>query len=278
MGDLFWNKIFGAILGTFLIVFALNEVSHILYHPHELEEPAYVIEVVELGAGPEEPAGPFDLGAALMAASASNGARQARKCAACHTFDEGGATLQGPNLWNIVGRTTANVAGFGYSGSMRELGGAWDYDSLWGFLENPRAYLPGTAMSFAGLRKEDQRADLIAYLQAQSGSPVAFPAAFDAAPAEAAAAALVDEASQASGALADMVEDASETASELADATVEAVEHTAEAVGDMTDDAQEAADEIVADETVNGAIDDIMDDVTETATPDESGDADPSDD
>jgi len=271
MGDLFWNKIFGAILGTFLVVFALNEVSHILYHPHELEEPAYVIEVAELGAGPVEPEGPFDLGAALMAASSSNGARQARKCAACHTFEQGGSTLQGPNLWDVVGRQTANVEGFGYSGSLREFGGSWDYDRLWGFLENPRAYMNGTAMSFAGLRKEDDRADLIAYLQTLSASPVTFPAPLAAAaPVEEAGAARMDDEIARAEALADMIENASEPALEATDELMDAAGEAVDAASDM------AAD--VEDNTAD-AMNDVAEDVVDAVTPvSEPSDAEPSDD
>jgi cytochrome c len=181
MDGLFWNKIFGAVLGTFLIVFALNEASHILVHPHELEQPAYVIEIPEGTAGEVAPEAAVDIGALLAAANPTTGATFARTlCGSCHTFMEGEPTLTGPNLWNIVNRPVASVD-FAFTPAMRAHGGVWSYERLWAYLGSPPRDVPGTAMTFAGLPREDQRANVVAYLGTLSGSPAPFPAPLPAA-------------------------------------------------------------------------------------------------
>ena len=187
MGDLFWNKVFGAVLGTLLAVFALREGAHMLVHPHELEEAAYPIEVPEENTGETEVVEQVDIGAALAAANPGSGETFARTlCGSCHTFVEGGPTLTGPNLWNVVNRDIAGVDGFAYTSAMQDQEGVWTYEHLWSYLESPARSVPGTAMTFAGLPREDQRANIIAYLGTLSANPVPFPeplAAADEAPA-----------------------------------------------------------------------------------------------
>jgi cytochrome c len=187
-GDLFWNKIFGSILGTLLVVFALNEISHDLVHAATLEKPAYPIEVKEAPAGgaPAGPAQPDDVGALLAAANKDQGAQLAKTlCTSCHNFDENGANMTGPNLYGVVGRQVATHAGFNYTPAMKGKGGNWTYEALWTYLEAPQKVVPGTAMTFTGLPKKDQRANVIAYLSTLSHSPVPFPAPGAAAPASA---------------------------------------------------------------------------------------------
>jgi cytochrome c len=195
MGDLFWNKVFGALGGTFIAVIGLKEASHMLVHEHEIEQAAYVIEVPEDGgAAPVEEA-PVDVGAALAAANPTVGDTFAHTlCGSCHTFDEGGATLTGPNLYGVVDRPVASHEGFTYTPAMQEHGGDWTYQRLWDYLAAPQKVVPGTAMTFAGLPREDQRANVIAYLGTLSHDPVPYPAplpppapAEDAAPADDAA-------------------------------------------------------------------------------------------
>ena len=116
-------------------------------------------------------------GAALAAGDADKGAKIYKKCKACHTLDEGGKNKVGPNLWNIVGAAKARSAGFGYSSAMRSKGGTWTYEDLSAFLEGPRAYLKGTKMAFAGVKKARDRANLIAFLRSLSASPAPLPRA-----------------------------------------------------------------------------------------------------
>ena len=89
----------------------------------------------------------------------------ARKCTACHTFDQGGANRVGPNLWGVLGRTKAAVDGFSYSAAMADHGGIWGYQEMHDFLDKPKDYLPGTKMAFAGLRRPAEIADIIAYMR-----------------------------------------------------------------------------------------------------------------
>lgn len=185
MGDLFWNKIAGVVIGTVLAVLGIKEVGHLLvptHAAHELtdENTSYPVDWAAIeagGSGEAEPVeqGPTDYGLLLANADMSNGERVARRCAACHTFDEGGANGVGPNLWNVVNRAIASHEGFSYSAALQGLGGEWTYERLNHFIESPNSYAPGTAMSFRGLGDEAQRMDLIAYLRSLSNDPAPLP-------------------------------------------------------------------------------------------------------
>ena len=112
----------------------------------------------------------------LAAADVAAGKKSARKCSACHTFDEGGANKIGPNLWNIVNRPIASDGDFAYSKALKgKAGGTWTYEELDAFLAKPKAYAPGNKMTFPGFKKVGARADMIAYLRSLSGSPAALP-------------------------------------------------------------------------------------------------------
>ena len=105
------------------------------------------------------------------------GQATAKQCQACHTFEKGGPNRVGPNLWGIVGRPRASEAGFNYSAAMKAKGGTWTFDELYTFLANPRGVIPGTNMTFAGLARGQQRADVIDYLHTLSDSPLPLPKA-----------------------------------------------------------------------------------------------------
>jgi len=170
--------------------------SEILYRPGEIDKPAYPLMVVEESAPEEQPAetataepaatepaatetapagGGEGIAALLAAADAEAGAKVSRKCAACHSFDEGGPNKVGPNLWDIVGRPVAGHEGYKYSDALTGLGGEWSYDRLDGFLTKPKDFAAGTKMSFAGLKSAEDRANLIAFLRGQSASPKPLP-------------------------------------------------------------------------------------------------------
>lgn len=179
MGDLFWNKIAGVVIGTILAVMVIGVIAEGFFPEHgEETEFAYPLDLSALGtgSGAAEEAPEIDLGTLLANASADAGERIARRCVSCHTFEQGGANGTGPNLWGVVGADIAAHAGFSYSGALTSLEGNWTYERLDAFIENPRGFAPGTNMSFAGLRGEEDRADLLAYLQTLSNTPVAFPA------------------------------------------------------------------------------------------------------
>ncbi|MEI9804686.1 MAG: cytochrome c family protein [Pseudolabrys sp.] len=185
------NKILGAILGTCLITLALNIGAGAIFAPEKPAKPGYNIAVTEHGgaeaAAPKEPEQPIET--LLASASAEKGQATAKQCQACHTFEKGGPNRVGPNLWNVVGRPRASEAGFNYSAAMKAKGGSWTYDELNKFIANPRGYIAGTNMTFAGLSRDSQRADVIAFLRTQADSPQPLPTAAAAAPAPAAGAA-----------------------------------------------------------------------------------------
>ena len=201
------NKIIGAVLGTLLFVMGVGFLAEAIYHPIENRGPGYALpepEVAEGGEAAEEaPAVP--LGVLLASASVERGASAVRKCQGCHTFAEGEAAKQGPNLYGIVGASKAHMEGFGYSDILLQQkaeGQVWSYENLDAFLTNPKAYAPGTKMNFPGVRSPEERADILAYLQTLSGSPVPFPAAEEAPAAEATEAeapAATEEAAPAAG-------------------------------------------------------------------------------
>jgi cytochrome c len=174
------NKILGAILGCCLITLALNITAGAIFSPTKAEKPGYAIGAKEESGGGEaakkEPAKP--IAELLASASAEKGQAVAKQCGACHTFEKGGPNRVGPNLYDIVGHERGTGRnGFNFSSAMKTKGGKWTYDELNKFLTNPRSYIPGTNMTFAGLSRDSQRADVIAYLRSLSDNPQPLPAA-----------------------------------------------------------------------------------------------------
>jgi cytochrome c len=171
------NKILGAVLGTCLVLLALNIAAGALFAPEKPKKPGYAIEVKGAAEGGEkkeaEKAEP--LPARLAKASVEKGQATAKQCQACHTFEKGGPNRVGPNLWNVVGGERGEGRGFNFSAAMKAKGGKWTYDELDKFLADPRGYIPGTAMTFAGIKNDQQRADVIDYLHTLSDNPVPLP-------------------------------------------------------------------------------------------------------
>lgn len=173
-----WNKVSAAVLVGLLLYVGVNIISESIFHEPELEKSAYIVEGLDNGeAAPVEAVveeGP-SFNELLATASVDRGERVFRRCQTCHTTDNGGPNKVGPNLWGIVGHERGKRPGFGYSAALEAAGGAWDYDHLNEYLANPSAALPGNKMSFAGLRKDIERADVVAYLRTLSDDPVPLP-------------------------------------------------------------------------------------------------------
>ena len=174
------NKILGAILGTCLILLVTSFTAAALFAPVMPEKPGFLIAAKEESHGGEgkEAAAPSEpIEKLLQTASVEKGAGAAKKCAACHTFEKGGPNRVGPNLWGVVDRDRATEPGFNYSAAMKAKGGKWTYDELNKFIANPKGYINGTAMGFAGIPKDSERADVIDYLHTLADTPVPLPTA-----------------------------------------------------------------------------------------------------
>ncbi len=174
------NKILGAVLGTCLVLLAVHIASGAIFTPPPLAKPGYEIAVKEeQPAQPKGGAAPTEVPIETLLASASTerGTQVAKQCQACHNFAEGQGPKVGPDLYGVVGRPIASVAGFNYSAALKAKGGTWTFDALNAWLTKPSGYAPGTAMTFAGLSNEKQRADLIAYLNSNSAKPLPLPTA-----------------------------------------------------------------------------------------------------
>ena len=181
------NKILGAVLGTCLVLLALNIGANALFAPQAPAKPGFEIAVAakpEGGAAATAKEQVEPLPARLAKANLDRGKTIAKQCQACHTFDKGGPNRVGPNLYGIIdsGRGEGR-GGFNFSTAMKSKGGKWSFDELDKFLTSPREYVPGTAMTFAGINNPQQRADVIAFLDTLADSPVPLPKAEAAAPA-----------------------------------------------------------------------------------------------
>ena len=170
------NKIFAAVLVAGIVAMFAGFIANHIIHPHELEKDAVEIEggAVEGGAvaavAMPEPA--IHL---IAAAEVARGEKLSKACAACHSFEKGGPVKQGPNLWGVVGSNKAAEAGFAYSAALVEHGGVWSYTELNHFLWKPKKFIPGTKMSFVGLKNPEDRAAMMAWLRTLADSPRPLP-------------------------------------------------------------------------------------------------------
>lgn len=264
MGELGLNKIFGALLAVALVIMGLREVSTMVFGGghhggHEyasLNEWAedsfhgYHITLTESGGSAEVIEEVYDLGLLLARADASRGERSFKsKCASCHTVDQGGANSTGPNLYAKLGGAKESHPSFAYSGALSSTEGDWTYANMDAWLESPSKYARGTSMGFAGLKRDDERANVIAYLASFTPNAPAFPEPLPVveAPAEG------------------LLEGDAET---LVEGPVEPipVDDTVTIAPDANDPVIESVDETVDQviEDVTDTVEDVIEEVTET--------------
>jgi len=162
-----FNTVAGCVLASALFAMVLGKVSNALVHPHKLEKPAIAVSdeapTQTAAAAPAAELPPISPKLASANVEAGKAIFQ-KQCFTCHTIDKAGANKVGPNQWDIVGRKKASHEGFSYSSALQAKGGEWTYAHLDEWLTKPQDFLPGTKMTFPGLKDPKERADLIAYL------------------------------------------------------------------------------------------------------------------
>ena len=174
------NTIAGWVLAGGIVALGLSIVSGMYFHAEAPEKEGFAV-AAEAG-GEAGGAAAVPIATLLATADIAKGEAAFKKCAACHTIAQGGPNGIGPNLWASMGKPHGHVAGFSYSDALKSIPGNWDFEGMDKWLANPKKYAPGTKMTFAGLSNPEERANLIAYLNAQgSNLPLPPPPAADAA-------------------------------------------------------------------------------------------------
>lgn len=171
------NTIVGWVLFACICALGLFVVTGEYFRSERPETMGYHVEGVvadaDAGGAPAEKPAAFY----LASADPQKGAQVFKKCGACHSDQKGGPNQIGPQLWGVVGRPVGSEAGFSYSDAIKQHSGPWTFDELFQWLKSPKAYAPGTKMTFAGLSDPQDRANVIAYLNSESDHPETLPAA-----------------------------------------------------------------------------------------------------
>jgi cytochrome c len=180
-GDLKWNKIMGAGLATVFVILVVKEGTAFIYPNEAPEKMGYFVDAPEEAAGgaAEEAVLPPDWGTILPTADLAAGEAAFARCKSCHTVNAGGANGIGPNLYAVTGGPVMHMAGFAYSDALqahKTTAPSWTLDELDQFLTAPGRHVPGTKMSFAGIRDTATRVNLIAWLRSQGSAGMAIPA------------------------------------------------------------------------------------------------------
>tara|TARA_B100000579_G_C22599301_1_gene741870 strand:+ start:284 stop:826 length:543 start_codon:yes stop_codon:yes gene_type:complete len=174
------NKIIAAVLLTALIVIGIGKFTDILFHVEKPKESAYKIDgldtelstIKQTETKKEEK---VDITKLLAMGDIAHGEKVFKKCSACHMIASDGKNMIGPNLWGVIGRTAGSIDDYKYSKAMVAYGKEWSFEEMNSYLIKPQAYIKGTKMAFAGLRKEKDRASVIIYMNSKSSSPKAIP-------------------------------------------------------------------------------------------------------
>ena len=173
------NKIIAAVLMVALLVIGLDKITDSAFHVEKPKNPGYQVEVEsQLASGTSEAADvveTINIAAIMALGDVTSGEKIFKKCAACHSINKGGKNKIGPALYNVVGRAVGGVDDYKYSKALASYGKEWTFEELNGFLKKPASYLKGTKMSYAGLRKEKDRASIIKYLNQKGDNPTPLP-------------------------------------------------------------------------------------------------------
>ena len=173
------NKIIAAILMVALLVIGLGKIADSVFHVNKPENPGYQVDVESSLASNTSQAAEViekvDIAAIMALGDVSSGEKIFKKCVACHSINKGGKNKIGPALYNVVGSLVGGLDDYKYSKALASYGKEWTFEELNGFLQKPASYLKGTKMSYAGLRKEKDRASIIKYLNENSDNPKQLP-------------------------------------------------------------------------------------------------------
>ena len=175
------NKIVASILLIALLFIGIGKISNLIFKVDKPETAGYKVEVPENGAATQvsdtktEKAEEIDIAALLALGNLDHGEKVFKKCAACHVVEKGGKNKIGPALYGVLGRKVAAIDDYEYSQALTEYDKEWTFEEMNGYLRKPQGWIKGTKMSFAGLRKEKDRASVILYLNQFSDSPLQLP-------------------------------------------------------------------------------------------------------
>jgi len=180
MSDLRMNTVLGTGLAALLLVMGLRIAGEDVFKSPAPAKPGYAVDISSVmssaGGGPKQEEGPVDWGAVLKdPALVAQGEKVGGKCLSCHNFAKGGPNMTGPNLYGVVDRPAASHPGFNYSAALKAYGKPWTYEALNTWLASPQKDVPGTLMTFVGLRGQADRNAMIAYLRSLSDSPAPLP-------------------------------------------------------------------------------------------------------
>ena len=170
------NKIVTAVLVVFLVVFGIGKISDVIFHVEKPTTSAYKIEVSTANAAQDSNTDQsIDIAALLAMGNLDDAKNVWKKCSACHSIKKGGKNKIGPALYNVLGRNVAALGDYKYSKALRSYGKSWTFEEINGFLSKPQAYIKGTKMAFAGLKKEKDRASIILFMNRNSDNPLPLP-------------------------------------------------------------------------------------------------------
>ena len=180
MSSFEFNKLFAAILVAGITAYMSGFIADKLVHPKDLKQDAVAIDgAATQGSGPKVEKKAEPILHLIATADVARGEKLSKACAACHSFDNGGPSKVGPNLWDTFGGPKAGKGGFEYSSSLANAGGAWGYIEMNQFLWKPKKYVPGTKMNYNGIKKPEDRAAMVAWLRTLASSPEPLPNAVE---------------------------------------------------------------------------------------------------